>query len=244
MRGIILSLGLPPMGFLTLLVIGLVVRGAWRRVGQVLILGGLAGLLLLAMPVVSSSMLLALESGLPMVPPAGAPPQAIVVLGGDVIRAYQEEGGVRPGLLTLDRLRTAAELHRRTGLPMLVTGGRTQPSTPPVGAVMERSLRDDFRQPAEWVEDASRDTWENARFSADILRPLGITRVYVVTHSWHMRRALLAFEGTGLAVTAAPTSLDAPIGPEWADFVPRAGSWQTAYFALHEWIGYAWYSIR
>jgi hypothetical protein len=45
-------------------------------------------------------------------------------------------------------------------------------------------------------------------------------------------------------VTAAPTSLDDPLGPELNDFLPRAAGWQTAYFAIHEWIGYAWYMRR
>jgi uncharacterized SAM-binding protein YcdF (DUF218 family) len=147
-------------------------------------------------------------------------------------------------LLTLDRLRTAAALQRRTGLPILVAGGTTQPHTPAVGLVMEQSLRDDFQIPARWVESKSADTSENARFSADILRTEGVTSVYVVTHAWHMRRALLAFQGTGLRVTAAPTSLDDPMGLDLYDFLPRAAGWQTGYYALHEWIGYAWYTQR
>ena len=59
-----------------------------------------------------------------------------------------------------------------------------------------------------------------------------------------MRRAVLAFKATGLTVTAFPTSLDDPLGPEFNDFLPRAGGWQTGYFAIHEWIGYAWYKLR
>jgi uncharacterized SAM-binding protein YcdF (DUF218 family) len=141
-------------------------------------------------------------------------------------------------------LRTAAALQRRTGLPILVTGGTTQPNSPPVGQVMAQSLTDDFRTPPRWIEAKSADTWENARFSADILRAEGITSVYIVTHAWHMRRAVLAFQGTGLTVTAAPTSLDDPLGPDLEDFLPRAGGWQTGYFAMHEWIGYAWYKLR
>ena len=235
---------MPPNGFIVLIVIGLLMRGAWRRVGRRLTWAALIMLLLFGMPVVSYGLLLALETGLPTTPPADHPPQAIVVLGGEVIRARGEPLGVRPGLLTLDRLRTAAELHRRTGLPMLVTGGTTQPQTPPVAVVMEQSLKDDFQAPPRWVEPKSEDTWENARFSAEILRPQGITSIYVVTHSWHMRRAILSFEGTGLTVTAFPTSLDDPLGPDLYDFFPRASGWQTGYFAVHEWIGYAWYKLR
>lgn len=232
------------MGFVVAIVIGMLLRGRWPRIGRRLSWAGLIGLVLFATPVVSYSMLLALETGLPTTPQTGHPPQAIIILGGDVIRAEDEPLGIRPGLLTLDRLRTGAALHRRTGLPILVTGGTTQPRTAPVGDVMAVSLRDDFQAPPRWVEPKSRDTWENARFSADILKKEGITSVYVVTHAWHMRRAMLAFQGTGLFVTAAPTSLDERLGPDWSDFLPRAGVWETGYFAMHEWIGYAWYAFR
>jgi uncharacterized SAM-binding protein YcdF (DUF218 family) len=244
MKGVLETLVLPPTGFVVLIVAGLLLRGQWRRFGRRLTWASLIALILFGMPVVSYSMLLALETGLPLQPPADHPPQAIVVLGAEVIRAHQEKMGVRPGLLTLDRLRTAAAIHRRTGLPILVTGGTTQPDTPPVGRVMEESLKDDFQTPPTWVEDKSADTWQNARFSADILRAQGITSIYLVTHSWHMRRALVAFRGTGLTVTAAPTSFDDPLGPDFDDFLPRASGWQTGYFAIHEWVGYVWYELR
>ena len=161
-------------------------------------------LILFGMPVISDSLLLALASGLPMTPPADHPPQAIVVLGAEVIRAHNEKLGIRPGLLTLDRLRAAAILYRRTGLPILVTGGTTQPNTAAVGLVMDESLTDDFLTPPRWVEAKSVDTWENARFSADILRAEGITSVYVVTHAWHMRRAILAFQESALPLRPFP----------------------------------------
>jgi uncharacterized SAM-binding protein YcdF (DUF218 family) len=244
MKNFLLAVVMPPTGFVVLIAVGLLMRGAWRRAGRRLTWAALIALILLGMPIVSYNLLLALETGLPMTPPADHPPQAIVVLGAEVIRAHGEPLGVRPGLLTLDRLRTAAALHRRTGLPILVTGGTTQPHTAAVGLVMAQSLKDDFQTPPRWVEAKSADTWENARFSADILRAEGITSVYVVTHSWHMRRAILAFQGTGLTVTAFPTSLDDQVGFEFSDFLPRASDWQAGYFALHEWIGYAWYKLR
>jgi uncharacterized SAM-binding protein YcdF (DUF218 family) len=244
MKSLILTLAMPPTGFVVLIVIGLLMRGRWRRAGRRLTWASLIVLIVFGMPILSYSMLLALETGLPLTPPADHPPQAIVVLGGEVIRAHNEKLGIRPGLLTLDRLRTAAALHRSTGLPILVTGGTTQPKTPAVGVVMDESLKNDFQTPPRWVESRSADTWENARFSADILRAEGITSVYVVTHSWHMRRAILAFEGTGLTATAFPTSLDDPLDLDLYDFLPRASGWQTGYFAVHEWIGYAWYKLR
>jgi uncharacterized SAM-binding protein YcdF (DUF218 family) len=244
MRGIIVALTLPPTGFVVLLVAGLLLRGRWWRFGRRLAWTSLIALILFGMPIVSTNMLLALEANLPTVPPADHPPQAIVVLSAEMIRTHQETLGFRPGLLSLDRLRTAAMMHRRTGLPILVSGGDAQPDSPALADVLAQSLNDDFQTQARWVEAKSDDTWQNAHFSAAILKAQGITSIYLVTHSWHMRRALLAFRDTGLTVTAAPTSLDDPLAPDLGDFLPRASSWQTGYFAMHEWIGYAWYMLR
>jgi uncharacterized SAM-binding protein YcdF (DUF218 family) len=235
---------LPPTGLVLVALIGVLMGGSWRNAGRWLTGVALVLLILLGMPALSGSLLLGLETGLVTVPPDGHPPQAIIILGGDVIRARNEALGIRPGLLTLDRLRIGAALHRRTGLPILVTGGTTQQDTSAVGLVMAQSLQEDFQTPARWVEEKSADTWENARFSAAILKQAGITSVYVVTNAWHMRRAILAFEGTGLMATAAPTPLDEPLGPDLSDFLPRSAGWQTGYYALHEWIGYVFYAVR
>ena len=237
MRNLLVNLALPPTGLVLLILLGLLIGR--RGLGLIAVLL----LILLGLPVVSDSLLRSLEEGLPTASPEH-PPQAIVVLGAEVIRADDEKLGVRPGLLTLDQLRAAAALQRRTGLPILVTGGTTQPDTAAVGEVMAQSLQDDFRIPVRWVEAKSADTWANARLSADILHEAGIDSVYVVTHAWHERRAMLAFRGTGLTVTAAPVSLDSPLRPDHDDFLPRVAGWQTSYWALHEWIGYAWYVLR
>jgi uncharacterized SAM-binding protein YcdF (DUF218 family) len=243
MKPILEALGLPPTLFVILIVAGLLFRGRWQRAGRWLTWTSLIALILFGMPVVSGSLLLALETGLPMTPPADHPPQAIVVLSAEYSRTRDEALGFRPGQLSLYRLRTAAALHRRTGLPILVSGGVGQPHAPALADVLAQSLKDDFQTPARWVETKSNDTWQNAHFSAAILRANGITSIYLVTHAWHMRRALVAFRDTGLTVTAAPTSLDEPLGPDLEDFLPRAAGWQTGYFAVHEWIGYAWYEL-
>ena len=95
-----------------------------------------------------------------------------------------------------------------------------------------------------WQEQHSIDTWENAADSARILRQAGIGTVYVVTHAWHMRRALMAFRAAGLHAVAAPVSPAAWPRLRWASLVPRVSAWEESYFAVHEWVGCAWYWLR
>jgi uncharacterized SAM-binding protein YcdF (DUF218 family) len=199
-------------------------------------------LLLLAVPAFARSLLVALEQDLPLVPKPDEPPMAIVILGGDVHRA--NGGTMYLGPLSLVRVRAGAELARKTGLPVLITGGKLRPSDIPVGTLMADSLRQDFSMPVQWVERESRDTWENVRLSVPILRQHDIHSIYLVTDAWHMRRALLAFAGSGIAVTAAPTYMDRWPPDSIQDFVPNVAAWQVSYFALHEWIGCAWYALR
>jgi uncharacterized SAM-binding protein YcdF (DUF218 family) len=244
LRNLLVSLLLPPFGFVTTAVVGLVLQ-RWRpALGRWVVWLSVLGLVALAMPVVTDTGLVALERDLPTVPRASDPPQAIIVLGAEVTRNLGGSSDVHVGRLTLERERAAAALYRETKLPILVTGGTTQPATPPVGTLMAASLQQDFGVPVRWTEAQSRDTWENATDSAAILRAEGIHSVYVVTNAWHMRRALIAFSHTGLVVTAAPTPLDRPPGPILNDFQPRSQTWEVAYYTLHEWIGCAWYDIR
>jgi uncharacterized SAM-binding protein YcdF (DUF218 family) len=239
-----IALVVPPTSFLFLTLLGLVLAWRFRRIGYASAWLGALGLLLLSMPAVSVALLVALERNLPLLPPPGQPPQAIVILGGDVRRGGMRMPILRPGPLSLEREIAGALLARRTGLPILVTGGKLQRSDPPIAALMADSLEHDFMVPVQWIEPASRDTWENAHFSAPILREHGIQSVYVVTDAWHMRRAIVAFRGTGITVTAAPTYFDRMPTMAVSDFVPSVLGWRAAYFAMHEWIGWVWYLLR
>ena len=207
----------------------------WRR--RALALAAVAGLLLLATPLVSNSLIDSLGAGLPAADATGM--QAVLILGGDINRIGADQA--IPGPLTLERLRAGAALARATGLPLAVTGGVAWAGGPSIGQIMADSLAHDFDQTARWVETGSADTWENARDSAALLAPDGIHNVLVVTHAWHMRRSLLAFRGSGLNARAAP------LWHGWitiGSLMPTAGSWQQSYYALHEWIGIGWYSLR
>lgn len=200
-------------------------------------------LLLLALPAVSGTLLWSLEQGLPLTPPADRPPGAIVILSAELTRTDGAHPGAVVGPLTLERLTAGVLLARQTHLPILVSGGKAGAGMPRLAPTMRDAALQDFQMPVRWVEDQSRDTWQNARDSAAILRANGITSIYLVTHAWHERRALIAFRATGLTVTAAPVLLNRLPTPTLGDFLPHATAWITSYYALHEWIGCLWYSL-
>jgi uncharacterized SAM-binding protein YcdF (DUF218 family) len=243
LKSILEAIALPPVCFVYLALAGSLVRGWRTATGRALSGIGLVGLTVLSLPVVADLLLVSLERDLPMTAPSDAAPQAIVILGGDVSR-ISEPPFARSGRLTLDRLRAGAALQRRTLLPILVTGGIVQNNRPSVAVLMANSLSEDFQVPVAWIEDASVDTWENALLSAGILKTRGIRSVYLVTQAWHMRRAVMAFRHAGMTVTAMPTALDPPFDPIAADFFPHAFAWEMSFYALHEWVGCAWYAIR
>jgi uncharacterized SAM-binding protein YcdF (DUF218 family) len=244
LKTVLVLLLMPPVNLALFALAGLALARVWPRIGRAISLGSVIGLLLLSLHAVTTPMLAALERDLPLIPPADHPPAAIVVLSGDGLRDAGSPSGYTVGSLTLMRLRTAAELHRRTGLPIMVSGGQMAREAPTLAALMAHVLREDFRIEVRWQEDRSRDTWENARFSNQMLRAEGIRSIYVVTHAWHMRRTLLSFAPTGLTLTAAPTPLLRRDGWVVTDFIPTVSSWLTAYFAAHEWVGLAWYAAR
>lgn len=138
---------------------------------------------------------------------------AIVVLGGGR-RAFAPEYGVADLEPTsLERLRYGAWLARQTGAPLAFSGGLgweaggREGSSSTEADVATRIARTEFAVPLRFVEGASRDTRENAGLTLPMLRAAGVRTVVVVTHAWHMPRAMQAFEslaGPGVRVVPAP----------------------------------------
>ncbi len=168
--------------------------------------------------------------------------QAIVVLAGGMRRNAEEYGADTLNALSLERARYAAFLFRRTGLPILVTGGVLQGGEPEA-ELIRRTLEDEFGVRVRWVETLSRDTHENAVFSVRILQQAGIRRAVLVTHAFHLRRARREFSAAGLDVVPAPIQI--PNGPSasLAGLIPTMNALHGSYFAVHELVGNAVLSL-
>lgn len=243
------ALLIPPVNLVYAALGGMLLARWWPRFGRGLIGLSVAGLLVLSLPVVALSLMASLQAGIPREDTAAATgglPAAIVVLSADSSNAgpggVLDPGGV--GMMSLERLHAGAVLARRTGLPLLLSGGEVKEGGASLAGRMAVVLREDFGLPAAWLEERSRDTWENAAFSAEILRELGIRRIYLVTNGWHMKRALIAFRHFGVDAVPMASRFEGGVDFDGAEFVPRASAWLRSYYAIHEWIGCLWYLVR
>lgn len=238
------SLLLFPANLLLLAAAGLWLRRRWRY-AHWLSWGALALLWLFSTRVGALLLVTPLEIQTPALQAIPSSAQAIVILGaGRLARAPEYQDQDMPGYPALARLQYGARLQRRSGLPVLVTGGKTDNAATSEAEVMAHSLREDFGVSVRWQENQASDTAQNARFSAQLLRESGVQHILLVTDALHMPRSLASFRQTGLEVTPAPTVFfhREPLG--LYDYVPSGEGLRRSNYALHEWIGLAWYKIR
>jgi uncharacterized SAM-binding protein YcdF (DUF218 family) len=237
---------LPPGGMLALAALGLLVWRRRPRLGKALCGVALALLYVLSTGVGSWLVVHPLESLEPALGAGPSPARAIVMLTAGRVRNSPEYGGEPvPDFTGLKRISYAADLFRNRQLPLLVTGGMATElaGEVPLALITQRVFERQFQIPVKWTERASRNTSENARFSAAMLKQAGIGHVILVTDAVHMRRARLAFERAGIAVTPGPTFYQEPgaFGP--LRLWPSAESLRRSHAALYEWLGLAWYAL-
>jgi len=232
-KKLLAALVLPPSGPLLVAVAGLLMLKCRPRLGRSLAWVGIGSLFLLSLPVVEGGLSWLLYRDGPFDMRRAKEAQALVILGGGLRRDAVEYGGDTLGYLTMDRVRYGARVARQTGLPVLVTGGSIGGSASEAD-VMARALEDEYRVVVRWRETNSHDTHENARFSAAILKRVGVERVLLVSHGFDVPRARAEFEAAGLQVIPAPThigkfSIDSPL-----DLLPNMASLRGSYYVCYE----------
>lgn len=237
---------MPPMCFLIATPIGAIIAFRWRRTGLALVLLSSLALFALCTQFVAERLLAAAESAAP--PPttaALASAQAIAVLSGDVY--HGKPGGVPDdvGLLTLERLRIAAELYRAHPLPVLMTGAVEGDNAESTAALMAHTFQEDYGIKTTWLEEKANNTFENGAYSAAILKANHISRVIVVTQAWHMPRALWSFAHAGMTAIPAPVERTYPgTGFDRTELEPDYASFANSFYAIHELLGIAWYRFH
>ena len=232
-----------PTVFVSLCLLGAVLAAVRVRGGIALALASSLCLYIAATPAFSSVLLQRIEAGLPRRVDLHRA-QAIVVLGGDVRAGNGRDIPDRLGRLSLQRLVFAADAYRRLHLPVAVSGGVIEKTRESVAALMKQVLEGEFGVPVKWTEDRSHSTWQNAVFTAAMLRPAGIHTVVLVSQAWHLPRAIWAFDKAGFVALPWPAPRVARHFDEPGDFLPNPMGLARSFFALHEFIGGIYYRLR
>ncbi|MFZ5810356.1 MAG: YdcF family protein [Chloroflexota bacterium] len=146
------------------------------------------------------------------------PCDVIVVLGGGTLsanspRSMPEVNGAG------DRLFYAAKLFQEGKADkVLLSGGVIDWYTPDEGPAHDMAILIELLgvpQSALILENESRNTYENAQKSWEILAPQGKKRILLVTSALHMPRSVKVFTAQGFEVVPAPT-----------DFTVTQAGWQ------------------
>lgn len=233
----------PPAVLILLSLAGALLALRWRRFGIAIVTLSSMALYALATPFVASSLLHDIESRIPDNADLSTA-QAIVVLGGGVHVGDDAAAPDTLGPLSLERVVYAAEAYRRLHLPLAVSGGRSFPARAAEAALMRAALERDFDIPVAWSDNQSRTTYENALYTARLLIPDHITGVIIVTHAWHLPRALWAFERAGLHALPWPVPRDFVRLQRIDDLLPSIAALHESSYALHEMIGELYYRMR
>jgi len=255
LKPVLTTLLLPPVPLLVL-----VLAGAWmlhrrRRSGAWLVALGAAGIWLATCAAVGDW----LDHNLPGRPPAlteeriarwqaqvadsGPAEVAIVVLGGGMEPHAAEYGAANLNVWSLARLRYGLWLSRRIGAPVAFSGGvgwAQGAGGPSEASTAARIAEQEFGRPLRWIEEASRDTRENARLTVPMLEAAGVRQVLLVTHGWHMPRAQRAFEQAAaqrLTITPAPVGLATSVLRPVMRWLPTGEGMIHTRQVLREWLG-------
>ena len=98
-------------------------------------------------------------------------------------------------------------------------------------------LHRDLGVSARWVENRSRDTHENAQFSALILARSGVHKVVLVTSAAHMARSVVEFNLAGIDTVPAPAAIWTLRETGALAYVPNADALVRSQRAMYEGLG-------
>jgi uncharacterized SAM-binding protein YcdF (DUF218 family) len=169
---------------------------------------------------------------------------AIVILGGGAEPFAPEYGVSSLQEQSLERLRYGLWLGRQTGAPIAYSGGIgwAQKDAAPEARIAAKIAAEDFDHPIKWLEEDSRDTRENAALTLALLKPAGIDHIVLVTHGYHMPRALRDFTeaaGPGVTIEPAPMGLAKKLETPTLDWMPSGQGFIRMRQVLREIVGKA-----
>ena len=242
---IIADFFLPPTGPLIFIAFGLLMWiFRFPKFGALCILLGAVVLYFASTPFMARKLLDPMQYQYPVLKEVSKEAQAIVVLGGGRLpnaREYDNLDTVNAE--SLERIRYASRLAKIYNLPIIIVGGSVNGERQSEAKLMQHVLETDFGLQTNLLEEKSKNTLENAKFVKFLLNKNSITNFVLVTHAYHMPRAIWSFRQAGLDPTPAPTIIYKRnrLMSENSDYLPQAKALEHTRLALGEYLARLWY---
>lgn len=146
-----------------------------------------------SIPCIAKITLSPLEEGFPFEVPEPEGKTVVLVLAGGIWSMDDKDNQFAMSAETLQRFVAGVALSRKSGYPLLFSGGYPEKaSLEQINYMVRRTAEDVGFSGILLVEGASRTTWENLLFSSKIISTEGFEDVILVTSGFHLKRSLRA----------------------------------------------------
>ncbi|MDZ7752550.1 MAG: YdcF family protein [Gammaproteobacteria bacterium] len=247
---LLVKLVLPPSGPILLGLIGAILSPWRRRAGVWVMVFSIVAAYVFSIPLTASLLTIAARPHSPLDETGldALDADVVVVLAGGLYLRAPEYGEDTASQRTLARVRYAAFLARRLGVPVIASGGFRDKEHRWEGTRTEAEAMTSLLSKEMGIDDVLTDsdsysTRDSAR-RVDGLLPAGTERILLVTDAMHSRRAVDAFLRAGIEVIPAPTRYyTAPAPYTIYSWIPQEDSVSQTWYALYELVGQVWYRL-
>ena len=220
----------------------------YARLGRRLAVAGVVLLAVAGLSPLGNALMLPLEQRFPPWDPARGAPDGIVVLGGAIGPTMSAARGGAALNESAERMTAVAALARRYPRARIVFSGGDASllGNAPTEARFALPLLESFGVPRARVEleARSRNTHENAMFSAALAKPKPGERWLLVTSAFHMPRSVGCFRQAGFAVEPYPVDWRTHGRDDlWRPFGAVSAGLARTDAAVREWIGLVVYRL-
>jgi uncharacterized SAM-binding protein YcdF (DUF218 family) len=168
-----------------------------------------------------------------------------VLLGGGIVDGIPgPKEGCTPSLEAFPRITELVRLHHIVPKPCILSGGSIF-GRPPEADVLKATLISMGMPPQQMIpENRSRDTFENARYTAEIAEARKIHRIALVTSAFHMKRSVMLFSKHFQVIVPCPAGFKAGSAHyNVLSFLPDASNMYEVALAFKEYLGILFYRI-
>jgi len=239
----LLPLIVSPLGLLiSLMLLAILLRRQWPVYWALLIL------LVCSFPLTARSIWVGLESEYQYQPPATLPKaDAVLVLSG-MLGGFETQDGYVTEWGDPDRFFVGLQLVKLGKADRLIFTRGQMPwsNSPPEGEILEqKALEMGISSDRILLTSIVSNTAEESLAVKDLMAEYGLTKIILVTSSFHLPRAKLLFDKAGVDTYPYPTDFKAASRDvTWLHFIPSADAFRETSNGIREYIGRFYYWLK